>query len=437
MARKKSLASRYKKFMREVERDGQRAAARKQRQRDAKRREAAAKMRQMAREKEAAERQATQAQRVADRADAAAMRKAEQARKQAERERQLAYQADRQDEVDALNDELALRQEALASILTDTLDVDDHIDLEELRSEAEHPPFPDRHLEEPTPLPDAIPEPPRPERPVPEEPKGLFGRRRKREEAELQADEEHAEALQQWEEEMATLPELRAEQQREYAQTEARRQNALAQARERYQQECAEREKEAAQANAELDELIVGLGYGTPGAVCDYVSLVLDNSEYPEGFSIEHQAEFEPTDAELRLVLRLPAPDTFEEVKAYRYVKSSDEIAQTAMTQKDKKDRYAGILHAVALRTLHEVFEADRRGLVRTISLEAGTESINPATGRMEYSPLLAVATSRETFLEIDLSAVVPTATLEHLGATVSKNPYAVTAIDVSGIRRA
>jgi len=38
-------------------------------------------------------------------------------------------------------------------------------------------------------------------------------------------------------------------------------------------------------------------------------------------------------------------------------------------------------VHQVALRSFHEVFEADRRGLIRSISLEVGTETIDPATG--------------------------------------------------------
>jgi restriction system protein len=85
---------------------------------------------------------------------------------------------------------------------------------------------------------------------------------------------------------------------------------------------------------------------------------------------------------------------------------------------------------------MHEVFEADRRGLIKTISLEVGTETNDPATGKRAYVPFVAVAAQRATFAEFDLSAVVPLATLEHLGAAVSKNPYGLSAVDASGIRR-
>ncbi|HEY9564096.1 MAG TPA: hypothetical protein VIR30_10040, partial [Nocardioides sp.] len=93
--------------------------------------------------------------------------------------------------------------------------------------------------------------------------------------------------------------------------------------------------------------------------------------------------------------------------------------------------------HQVALRTLHEVFEAERRGLIQSISLEVGTETTDPATGIQGYVPFVAVAAERATFMAFDLSEVVPAATLQHLGAAASKNPLGLVPADVSGIRKA
>ncbi len=85
---------------------------------------------------------------------------------------------------------------------------------------------------------------------------------------------------------------------------------------------------------------------------------------------------------------------------------------------------------------MHEIFEADRRGLIKTISLEVGTNTIDPATGRRGYILFVAVGSERKSFLELDLSNVVPTATLAHLGASVSKNPFGLVATEASGVRR-
>ena len=84
-----------------------------------------------------------------------------------------------------------------------------------------------------------------------------------------------------------------------------------------------------------------------------------------------------------------------------------------------------------------EVFEADRRDIIKAISLEVGTNAPSPATGNTEFMLFVAAASDRETFMEINLSGVVPAATLEHLGASISKNPFGLVAAKASGVRRA
>ena len=99
---------------------------------------------------------------------------------------------------------------------------------------------------------------------------------------------------------------------------------------------------------------------------------------------------------------------------------------------KEKKDRYATAIWQVALRSLHEVFEADRAGKMNSIALTVGVHTVNPATGRPEVITLVGVAADRETFGTFDLSNVVPQATLQHLGAALSKSPFDLTPADTS-----
>ena len=210
----------------------------------------------------------------------------------------------------------------------------------------------------------------------------------------------------------------------------------LAQEESRYAADCARREEEASVRNREVDELIANLGYGTPDAVEEYIGIVLSNAVYPEHFPISHDYSFDPATAELRLAVAVIAPDQFPTVKGYKYVKASDEIAEIPFSAKACKDRYASAVHQVALRVPHEVFEADRRGLISTISVEVGTHGIDPATGRSSFVPLVALAVSREAFMKIDLGKIQPSATLAHFGASVSKNPYDLTPANTSGVRK-
>lgn len=380
---------------------------------------------------------AEQAQRAAERAQLAAARASEADRKRLEKEAAEAHVAARIAEVDDLNDDLRTKYEALDSLLQATLDVDDFVDLEGLRAVVKHPPFGRPDLRRPFPEPAPIPEPPLPVKKAPDEVKGLFGRKKKAADAAAAVEQQYATDYYEWQAATNALPSQRAEQLEKHAQVEQRRLEQLAVEMIKYEAECAQREQEAAEQNEALDQLIAGLGYGTVDAVQEYVGIVLANSVYPEWFITTHTAEFDPTTAELSVRVLIPAPDSVPTIKHYKYVKATDEIATVAATQKDVKDRYAGIVNNVALRTLHEVFEADRRGLFRGISLELGTETANPATGRPTYIPFVAVATTRERFEEIDLAGVVPGMTLAHLGAASSKNPQGLIPADTGGVRKA
>lgn len=386
------------------------------------------------REQAAAARRAEQALNAEQRATAAFQRASEAERKRLEKEAADAHIAAKQAEVEQLNAELFAVYDQVDSLLEATLDVDDYVDLESLRETAKHPPF-DHSLEVPTPPPVVLLDPEEPVFRPPAPPTGLFGRKKKLAEAQAQAEAEYATARGAWEVEMKQLPERRRQLAERHAAAEAKRQEQLAQARKVYEAECAARESEVAEHNASLDQLIAGLGYGVVDAVQEYVGIVLANSVYPEAFEVEHESEFDPATAELALRTLVPGPDSVPRIKSYKYVKASDEITAVALSQKDSKDRYADAVHQVALRTLHEVFEADRRGLIRSISLEVGTNTINPATGRDTYIPFVAVAVPRDVFADIDLSAVVPSATLDHLGASVSKNPLGLVPANVSGVR--
>lgn len=393
--------------------------------------------RQLERERAAEMRRVEQAKRAEERARVAASRAAEQDRKRLEKEAAAAHITTQIAEADRLNSDLQARHEALDTLLSATLDVDDHVDLEALRVTVKHPPFQRDELRRPLPQPAPIPEPAWPVRAEVEQPKGIFGKKRKLAAANAAVEERYAADYARWQHESGTLSARRAAQAERYAQAEAARMAELEREWTEYRSECADRERAVETQNAELDEFITALGYGVDEAVQEYVSIVLGNSIYPEHFPIEHLSEFNASSAELSLRVIIPGPERVSTVKSYRYVKASDEIVATSLSQKAIKDRYAGIVDSVSLRSVHEVFEADRRALIQSISLELGANSLNPATGREEYVPFVALAVSRDVFEQIELSAVVPSATLEFLGAAVSKNPSGLLPISCKGVRSA
>jgi len=408
-------------------------------------------MQQDARRREQEQRQAVKAQATAQRQAEQAARQAERAKvqaekalaidcKKAEQEAKRLHAESMQAEVEAKNTELAAVYEEIDGLLAATLEVDDYVDLENLRQTVGHPPFEPGQLAFPSPQPAPIEPPPPPEFLAPDgAPTGMskvFGGKKKYAELVAHAEQAHVQEMQAWQAEVDAVPARQERSNQEYAEAEKSRLAALESAKTEYDEQCRQREAEISDANQQLDQLIANLGYEVEDAIQEYVSIVLENSIYPVAFSIEHDFEFDSQTRELTMRVKVPHPSDVPSVREYKYVKAKDEINEAALTQKAQKERYAGAIAQVALRSLHEIFEADRAARIQTISLIVTTEGISPATGQMEGTPLLAVGTDRDTFDQIDLANVLPLATLEHLNALVSKNPWGLAPIDLSkGIR--
>ncbi|MGZ4409694.1 MAG: hypothetical protein ACXVY6_13020 [Gaiellaceae bacterium] len=376
----------------------------------------------------AAQREYERAQRAAEKAEAQERRAEAAGAKAAERDAKLAYVESRQAEVAALNAELTSAYSDIDSILQWTLDFDDYVDLQALRQAVEHPPFPHADLESPLPPPVPIQAPPEPSYVEPPPPKGLFGKKRHAE-AVAQAQADFTAAREAWQVEAAKVPTLQFEQMQRHSQAEEQRSADLAAARAAYDEECRAREHTVQVHNDRLDRFIADLAANDPAAVQEYVSLVISNSVYPEVFPVSHEFEFNAPDRELTLNIKVPAPAEMPTVKEHKYSKSKDEITQTSLTLKDQKERYTSAICQTAVRSLHEIFEADRDGRISTISLTLGADSIDAGTGRPITTPLVAVAAHRDTFVEFDLANVVPAATIERLNGVVSKNPFGLTPI--------
>lgn len=349
-----------------------------------------------------------------------------------------AHIAAKEAEAEERNHELSAIYADIDTLLESTLSQDDYVDLTSLRVEAEHPSFGRTDLEEPVPAPSPVPDPPQPVLQLPKAPRGLaslFGKK-KHAEAVALAERAHEQAVVEWKANCRKVEVRRQKNKEKHAIDEKSRLEQLARERARYAEECRAREEEAEAKNRNLEELITSLGYGTVDAIQEYVSIVLANSVYPDFFPVAHEFKFDPETAELDLRVEIPEPNQLSTVKAYKYTKASDEIVITSLSQKECRERYANAVHQIALRSFHEVFESDRRGLIRTVSLEIGTTAIDPGTGKLGYIPFVIAAAERDTFLEFDLSGVVPAMTLARLGAAVSKNPYVLAPAERAGVRR-
>ncbi|MCX5286509.1 hypothetical protein [Streptomyces sp. NBC_00183] len=388
----------------------------------------------------AAQRQAERATKAYERAQLAAARSSAAERKAAEREAARLHVESRLAEVESMNASLAGDLADIDGLLTWTLDMDDYVDLESLKiSAVEHPPFTPGRMAVPAP---SVPEPTYEPEPVYEEPaapgglSAMLGGKKRHQQAIEGARTAFADAHRHWEQAKDAAHSSYVKKAAQREKSEAKRVAELSAAEEKYKQECEKREADASAHNAEVAKLINDLAFDVESAIQEYVGIVLSNSVYPEVFPVEHDHVFNLASRELSLKVSVPEPSSIPAVKAYRYVKAKDEIASTNLPVREKKERYANAVWQVAVRSLHEVFEADRAGKVHSIALAVGVDTVDPATGRPATVPLVIVAADRETFNGFDLAKVVPQATLQHLGAAMSKSPFDLVPADTSrGVR--
>jgi stress response protein SCP2 len=355
------------------------------------------------RERERRARAAARSQRDANRAAAARNRAAMQDHKL--RDRLYAETRTREAAEDTAQVECQI--EVLQSVLATTLRVDDYLDLEALKRPPQHPVFDPLSVGAP-------PSPPSDCDFAVAGPSGL-GR--------VFGTSKHA----------ALVEQRQAEYQRalnDYRVAAQRHAQRLEEARLRHEADVARQAEEHRQHVKEVSALQRDLAARQPEAVVRYLDLVLEAAEYPDGFPHSWRLAYAAASGHLAIEYELPRVDVVPSDKAYKYVKSSDTITPTARPAAQVRSVYAEVLRQTALRVVHEALEADRGGAVRTVVLNGYVHDTDPATGREVRRCLLALATSRERFLDIDLARVNTVDCLVHLEARISKDPSKLLAVE-------
>lgn len=316
------------------------------------------------------------------------------------------YQESRAADVAASNEGLELRMQALATLLESTLGVDDHIDFDSLKIQPRMPVWQHQHLEVAAP-------PPRWEAFLPPEPTGMgkiFGK------GKFQAAVDAAR--------------MRFQQAiGQHEVNERARMHALAQAQAAFSAMVDARKAEAAQQHAEIDAFRNEYEFGDPDAVVSYYDMVLQRSSYPDGFPQHFKIAFVPESRQLVVEYELPTVDVVPSVKLYRYVKGSDTVTETARPVTQIKSIYASAIAQVALRTVHELFEADRGRHLGVVVFNGIVDTVDRASGQKIRPCLITLRTTQDVFDGLDLAHVDPLLCLKHLSAGVSKSPIELTPV--------
>ena len=166
-------------------------------------------------------------------------------------------------------------------------------------------------------------------------------------------------------------------------------------------------------ANAEVDTFRRNYEQGVSDdgrAVEEHAELVLNASNYPDWFSVDFELGYNVSTKTIVIEYRLPSEDSIPTVKSVSYIQSRDELKESFISEREKTAIYESMLYQIALRTIHELYEADEVSAFEAIVFNGWVESVDPATGQLRDSCIMSVQARREEFLPLNLAEVEPKA---------------------------
>lgn len=358
-------------------------------------RASAAAERRRAREHDRLQREHARAVRQQQRAHAALTR-------EAEREAKKQYLEDQVEAADDRTAELAAVIDEIDSVLSHTLCVNDRIDFKTLLISEEYPPF-----GAPTHLTTVSPGPTRELYTADIQAPGFFAR--------LLPG-----ATQRYADRLRHAEELYEQARAAHQAREAERVQMLKAAKDEYEQKRAAAVQKATQRNDDVRAFEQRYFAGEVEDILAYNAMVLERSEYPTGLPQTFRLAYQATSRELVVDYELPGAAVIPSTIEVRYVKTKDAFEEKPRKVSEIRERYQKLIASIALRTIHEVFEADQADHIDVVTFSGFVQSVDPATGRDIRPYVISVRTTRTQFEGIDLSRADARVCLRNLGASVS-----------------
>ena len=190
-------------------------------------------------------------------------------------------------------------------------------------------------------------------------------------------------------------------------------QNALKSEKQDWEAEEAEYKRRQDSANAEVDALRRSYEHWNgqdSRPIEEHAELVLNASAYPDWFKVDFDLGFNVDAKTIVVDYGLPLEESMPTVKSVTYVQNRDKLKQSHISAREKNALYESVLYQLALRTIHELYEADEVSAFDAVVFNGWAESVNPATGQWSKSCIMSVQARRDEFLGLNLSEIEPRA---------------------------
>ncbi|MHB8511710.1 MAG: hypothetical protein ACYDCC_05970 [Actinomycetota bacterium] len=336
----------------------------------------------------------------------------ERARKAAEVDGAQMHSAVRAAEAAMQTEELDVLVERLRTLLAETKPIE--LDFDAAKFE-EHPPVFDEGglgVEEPPPVLE-----------LPAEPPGFLAR------VSSKSRERHAaavaEAQRSHERALAEYSERQEARQRKIAETMAENERAAA--------EVTARNVER---NRTVDSLRSRIEAGEHHALAAYFAALLAASDYPASFPRKATVALDVPGRLFVVDYELPSLEVIPSMQAVRYDPRSDSFEHVPRPASRRKDLYGLVVASVALRSVRELFEADRSRVFDLIAFNGYVHGIDKVTGDTVRPYLVSFRTSREEFRLLDIVRTDPIVSMRTIEAAFSTNPAELAPVrEVIGVR--
>ncbi|MFZ2322627.1 MAG: restriction endonuclease [Ignavibacteriaceae bacterium] len=181
--------------------------------------------------------------------------------------------------------------------------------------------------------------------------------------------------------------------------------------------------------NAKIDKLKEAYLNQSEEAILEYCERVLSNSEYPDTFPQKFEIEYNLTNKILIIEYELPSIECFPKIKDVKYLAARKELKETYISDSQLNKMFDDAMYKITLRTIHELFEADKANALDAISFNGWVNAINKATGKTENNCIVSIQVKKDEFLEINLSNVDPKTCFKNLKGVAGSKLSALTPI--------
>lgn len=161
---------------------------------------------------------------------------------------------------------------------------------------------------------------------------------------------------------------------------------------------------------------------GRRRAVKSYFNRVLHASKYPPSFPKQYRLDYTADLRHLFVEYELPGPDIVPAAQEHLYTGKLNKITQTPMARQLRMQLIGSVSAQITLRTIHEIFQADRTEKVDRIWFKGYAKVIDQITNIDMQLPVVSIYTTRRQFLDIDLRSVDPVKYLIGLDSKFSRN---------------